>query len=580
MADDTSTGLMSTLGGLLKAADPTFLMSMGFGLMSGARYGSNAGEGLMQGLNMYQQQKQGQLQQQLMRQQLQSGALGLQRQQMMTNAAQQALQGDQGQPQGPVSSAPGMPPQAPQSAPFLPGISQMPSSGAPSAGMAVPPTAAPQGGALVPPSMSQIYGTTYPGSVSPNYMRAMAMFSQDPAAALLKVREDQLKSAQQSYAPTIAKLDTLIKSDTPSKYMKADSDLMGAWTQLAPTLGLDPQKDYNDQNVRYALTTLRNQFAGSLQEPTEAPAAPWQTRQGPLGSVIQTSPVTGEQKEVVKPEPLKDVLVNGQPAAVRASQAEGRQPFNQVTYGTAQMSGGPGALLAAMAAKGVSLPAGLRSQQQQVATLNGLIAANPGKSPEEIADMVRTGQLDFNGAKRSTAQLATVAAAADAQTRQLEKNFASMEPLVAKMDKTGVPIINRAFAQLRQNWQAGGDSDTSQFMVYLRAVAGEYAKLKSGGTGAAAPAEGEMKDALAVMNNAFSQGGYQGLKTALLTEAQNKRDSYREGIQGAATPGFATGQAPQSPAGNAPVRVKSPQEALALKPGTVFITPDGRTKVR
>lgn len=50
--------------------------------------------------------------------------------------------------------------------------------------------------------------------------------------------------------------------------------------------------------------------------------------------------------------------------------------------------------------------------------------------------------------------------------------------------------------------------------------------------------------------------------------------------------GLLSGEAPSEPAGESPqnsqgeVRVSSPQQAMALPPGTVFVTPDGRRKVR
>ena len=178
--DDTSTassggGILSTLGGLMKMADPQLLISVGAGLMSGARYGSNAGEGLMQGLQMYHAKKTSDLQNQIQRQQVQEGQLGLQQRKMMLDAAQQAFQGGPGQAPPPSGAAPGAS-AAPggASTPFMPGVSPMPAGGQ-------PPQSAPQGlpQSLQAPSMSQIYGTTYPGGASPNYTRGMAMLSQD-----------------------------------------------------------------------------------------------------------------------------------------------------------------------------------------------------------------------------------------------------------------------------------------------------------------------------------------------------------------------------------------------------------------
>jgi hypothetical protein len=59
-------------------------------------------------------------------------------------------------------------------------------------------------------------------------------------------------------------------------------------------------------------------------------------------------------------------------------------------------------LLAALAARGVSLPAGLRSQAQMAATLDGLTAKFAQNTPDEIADKIATGQIDFGAAKKET----------------------------------------------------------------------------------------------------------------------------------------------------------------------------------
>jgi len=202
-------------------------------------------------------------------------------------------------------------------------------------------------------------------------------------------------------------------------------------------------------------------------------------------------------------------------------------------------------LMAAMAQQGVSLPAGLRSQQQMKSTFRGLIDANPGKTPDQIADLVRTGQLDFNGAKKSTAQLMTQAAAANVQASKLEKDFAQLEPLIAKLPDAP-NVINRALVGLKNNLSFGGDKDSAKLVLYMREAATEYAKLSSGSTGSAAPAEGNIKEAVEIFHKAFTEGGYQGLKEAMIKSAQNKRDAVQEGLKAASTRGASTGNAPQS----------------------------------
>jgi hypothetical protein len=68
-----------------------------------------------------------------------------------------------------------------------------------------------------------------------------------------------------------------------------------------------------------------------------------------------------------------------------------------------------GALGAALAEKGVSLPAGLRSQSQQATMYQGLLDRHPDKTPDEIADMVKTGQIELGAQKKETQTAAALA---------------------------------------------------------------------------------------------------------------------------------------------------------------------------
>jgi len=76
-----------------------------------------------------------------------------------------------------------------------------------------------------------------------------------------------------------------------------------------------------------------------------------------------------------------------------------------------------GALMAALAEKGVSLPTGFRSKEQQAALYKGLLERNPGKSPDEIADAVKSGKLkltaETKGAQTAGTQIGKVALAAN-----------------------------------------------------------------------------------------------------------------------------------------------------------------------
>ena len=74
-------------------------------------------------------------------------------------------------------------------------------------------------------------------------------------------------------------------------------------------------------------------------------------------------------------------------------------------------------LLAALADRNVSLPAGLRSQQQIAATINGLFAKHPEMSADQIADGIKSGKLklaaETKGAQTAGTQIGKVALASN-----------------------------------------------------------------------------------------------------------------------------------------------------------------------
>lgn len=66
-------------------------------------------------------------------------------------------------------------------------------------------------------------------------------------------------------------------------------------------------------------------------------------------------------------------------------------------------------LMAELAMRGVTIPAGYRSRDQQIAAYSGAIATNPGKSMAEIADLIKIGQIEFGAQKKETTTAAGVA---------------------------------------------------------------------------------------------------------------------------------------------------------------------------
>lgn len=473
---------------------------------------------------------------QVSQQQLQKGWLDQQMlgQKMAFLNAPGGMGGPQAPPQQPQQAAQGQPDPSQGQAPQGPQQGQ-------AFGFTQPPQAqgAPQGAQqpnpyLTPPTQQDISSIPI-GGMSGDWLARYqtAIEGKSPLEAYQSVHTQQEKLAQQQMAPKLASLDYLLKSDKPSVYMQADKQLMQAWPQLAAQAGLDPQKDYNDDGVRHALTFARNQFATAVGLPGVAPT----NRLVDVGNQ-QRDPITGK---VEHEEGLEDVdLGDGKHALLPQSQAIGKPKFNATTAAAAQLQDPKvSALDAALTTAGVNIPGG-RNGQQRIASLQNLIRAYPDSDPQQIADKVRTGQLDFNGAKRSTGQLSTLSAAADIQSRKIEKDLNSLGPIVQRLPGGPAKIAN-ALTNLQKDWSWNGDKDTTEAVGYIKELAGEYAKLVSGSTGMAAPAEGEMKSALGLMQSALTKNGYEGMHEFLSTTSQNRRDAVREGLKNAARPGTATG---------------------------------------
>lgn len=137
-------------------------------------------------------------------------------------------------------------------------------------------------------------------------------------------------------------------------------------------------------------------------------------------------------------------------------------------------------LLAALATRGVSLPAGFRSQAQMQSTLEGLIARNPGKTVDEIADQIANGQIDFKADTKSS----QTAAALGGKIAYAENEIKLLAPLVRKAS-AAVPRGNFvSWNKLSQLTDAQlSDPALKEFKSYMTSLSNAYDMLAArGGT--------------------------------------------------------------------------------------------------
>lgn len=128
---------------------------------------------------------------------------------------------------------------------------------------------------------------------------------------------------------------------------------------------------------------------------------------GKLRAMEAAMKITGDARDkklvVDDPERIETMWAKLQEAHAKVLDARAKQQ--------AANSFGPdaAALMGALAERGISLPTGMRSKAQQQALYQGLLARNPGKTPDEIADLIKAGQIEFGAEKKETQTAAGVA---------------------------------------------------------------------------------------------------------------------------------------------------------------------------
>lgn len=100
-------------------------------------------------------------------------------------------------------------------------------------------------------------------------------------------------------------------------------------------------------------------------------------------------------------------------------------------------------LMAALAERGVSLPAGLRSKQQQVSLYQGLMERNQGKTADEIADGIKAGQIKFGAEKKETQTAASIAGKVSVAENEIGEFAPLIRDASSKVDRGKFVPVNQ-----------------------------------------------------------------------------------------------------------------------------------------
>lgn len=529
-------GQPNVQGGLLGAGDQATaqyggLTNIGMQLLansnSGGRFGSIFGKSMLDSQQLAQQtaMKKIEMAQQLM-------GLGMTAQKMQALAP--FLGGAPGGAAGPQAAPQGVP-QAASAA-----IPQMPAQ--PPQGGLLGTTQQPQAVAGASDDISQ---TPIAGMAPDLYRRLQLVQGKDPLETEKEIRALQLQTVQQQTQPQLNSLDTIIKSDKPMQYVQSHPALMNQLQQGAGILGIDLSKGANDQIVRTALTAQRNSLASRAQLGQEAPPNPLQTLPGALGSIYQKDPVSGKLTQVKAEEPLKDVIdpTSGLPTNVRASAAEGKQPFNQGLFGASNVSDQALQFAADTYRTTGKFPSAFgRSPILQAKVLNKVSADAAASGDTTGAIAARSGALKANG--QALDQVTKQEAMTTSYFNTLDKNLSALQSLSGKVDSSGVPLVNKVY----RAWQQGisGDPEVAKYVTYMKAAEGEYAKIQSGSMGSQGSTDAARRDAHDVINKYMSNGQLDAVIEAMRGEGQNRLSSIAEqkkslmGALGQTAPGAST----------------------------------------
>lgn len=139
-----------------------------------------------------------------------------------------------------------------------------------------------------------------------------------------------------------------------------------------------------------------------------------------------------------------------------------------------------GELGAALAEQGVALPAGLRSRQQQAQIYQGLIDRNPDKTPDEIAKLVKTGQIELGAQKKETQTAAGIAGKVEVAQNELKEFIPLVKDASTKVDRSKWVPLNK-LVQMADT--SISDPALKQLKIYINSTLNAYDQLASrGGT--------------------------------------------------------------------------------------------------
>jgi hypothetical protein len=240
-----------------------------------------------------------------------------------------------------------------------------------------------------------------------------------------------------------------------------------------------------------------------------------------------------------------------------------RQTTANTKAGEGQLSEKAKDIMSEMTVQGITLPQGMRSKKVLYDTVNNLAEKYPDKEPDEIAKMIRTGQIDMTGSKTE----ATVLARREAGILPVEKSIVKQGGFLDQAEKA---VSDVDFSKLKaagkfENWSKEQSSDPklASYKARIAELRAEYALVLSKGGQVTDAARHESEK---VIPDIITKGQFKEIRGVITQGIEAAKSGTHEALEENA--GRKTTQ-------SGPSKISSDEDYNKLPSGAEFIAPDG-----
>jgi hypothetical protein len=442
--------------------------------------------------------------------------------------------------------------------------------------------------------------------VSPSAAMDLMKFGQQYQSGQVQQQIDQLQLLDQRQGMIVSAIDPIVSQARQMKQSGAsDLDIKAYITQQMPG-ALQQLRSLQLPDGKPALPDdqlqMVSQVPGGYSLPT---LETWESRSKAGQAAIKQRLDQFKADTAAKAETVRERQADTQQAGELEREKHDRASewLSRYKIDNSQFTPDQQGMLAALADKNVNLPAGMRSQAQIRATLDGLRARHPDESADQIADDIVSGKLkltaETRGAQTAGNQIGKVALAAN----ELD-TFGDQVMTASRNLPRNLPVGLTLRGLMQMGEKQASNTGLLTLRLKLQALNNAYDQLASrGGTDA------EKRGHIASLFDArLTDQAIQALVLGVKQEAEGARQAANRtvgevsgtAIPGAAIPGAggtpgnvpagAGASAAQTPPVAAGAPAPTPAAAMpaggaALQPGqtyrhasgaTVEILPDGQ----